>query len=57
MRNINLNILSLSKDIEILNEKLNSFFAEHLNSPWAGMAIFIVLMIFGFWAISGTGKK
>lgn len=52
-----INILNLSEKIELWNEKLNAFFAEYADSPWAGTIIFIVLLIFGYCAVSSFSKK
>ena len=56
MTNIN-NVLliaqSFSKTIEQLDEKLDAFTKTYMDSPWAGMVIFLVLLVFAFFAING----
>lgn len=48
---------SLTKIIEDWNEKLNSFAAENLDSPWFGALALIVLFAFGCWGVSYFSKK
>ena len=47
----------LTKFIEDWNDKLNSFAAENLDSPWFGALALIVLFAFGRWGISYFSKK
>ncbi len=48
---------SLKKTLEQWDEKLDSFTKTYMDSPWAGMVIFLVLLVFGFAAIGGYMKK
>ena len=48
---------SLKKTLEQWDEKLDSFTKTYMDSPWAGMVIFLVLLVFGFVAIGGYMKK
>ena len=48
---------SFKKTLEQWDEKLDSFTKTYMDSPWAGMSIFIVLLIFAFVAIGGYMKK
>ena len=48
---------SLKKTLEQWDEKLDTFTKTYMDSPWAGMSIFIVLLIFAFVAIGGYMKK
>ena len=60
MMTISNNLFTLSKVMEKLeewNEKLDVFAAKNMDSPWFGMAIFMVLLVFGFAAISGYMKN
>jgi len=60
MINLSNNIFTLSKimsKLEEWNEKLDVFAAKNLDSPWIGMVIFLVLMVFAFVAISGYMKN
>lgn len=43
--------------IETWNEKLNGLAANYTDSPWAGMAIFIILLVISFVFISSSSKK
>ena len=43
----------LKKTLENWDEKLDAFTKTYMDSPWAGMVIFLVLLVFGFAAISG----
>lgn len=52
-----INIINLSEKIELWNEKLNTFFAKYTDNPWAGTIIFIVLLVFGWSAVSSFSKK
>lgn len=44
---------SLKKTLEQWDAKLDAFTKTYMDSPWAGMVIFIVLLVFGFAAIAG----
>ena len=60
MMNLSNNIYSLNKIMDKLeewNEQLDVFAAKHMDSPWFGMVIFIVLLVFGFAAIAGYMKN
>ena len=48
---------SLKKTLEQWDEKLDTFTKTYMDSPWAGMVIFLVLLVFGFFAIGGYMKK
>ena len=50
-------VSSLSVKIEEWNEKLNSFFAEHFDSPFFGTVALVVLFLLGCWVISVSNKK
>lgn len=55
---MNLYILaSFSHQIEVWNEKLNEIVGKYTDSPWAGMAIFLILFVFGCCAVSAFSKK
>ena len=43
----------LKKTLENWDKKLDAFTKTYMDSPWAGMVIFLVLLVFGFAAISG----
>ena len=50
-------ILGIKDQIEIWNDKLNSL-ASRFDSPWTGMALFIVLLVAAVLAINTfTSKK
>lgn len=51
-----INILTIKEQIEIWNEKLNSI-ASNFDSPWAGMAIFIILLVIAVIAIKAFSSK
>lgn len=46
-------LLSLESILEDWDEKLDAFTKTYMDSPWAGMVIFLVLLVFGFVAING----
>ena len=46
-------LLSLESVLEDWDEKLDAFTKTYMDSPWAGMVIFLVLLVFGFVAING----
>ena len=48
---------SMKKTLESWDEKLDSFTKTYMDSPWAGMVIFLVLLVFGYIAINGYMKK
>lgn len=48
---------SLKKTLENWDEKLDAFTKTYMDSPWAGMVIFLVLLVFGYIAINGYMKK
>lgn len=50
-------IANLTKTLENWNERLDSFAAEYMDSPWFGALIVVVLFAFGCWAISYLTKK
>ena len=50
-------IISISEWIKTWNDKLNSFAAEYMDSPWVGMVLFLGLFAFGCWAISALTKR
>ncbi|MDO4996860.1 MAG: hypothetical protein Q4E69_06740 [Bacilli bacterium] len=51
-----INILGIKQQIEIWNEKLNSL-ASNFDSPWAGMAIFIILLVIAVLSINAFSSK
>ena len=58
--NINKYILladSFKKTIENWDKKLDSFTKTYMDSPWAGMVIFLILLVFMFFAINGYMKN
>ncbi len=48
---------SFKKTIENLDEKLDAFTKTYMDSPWAGMIIFLVLLVFAYIAINGYMKN
>ena len=50
-------IMSLSKDIEYWNEKLNSFINKYFDSPWAGALLLFVLFAFCWCGMNSIGNK
>lgn len=51
-----INILSIKEQIEIWNDKLNSFTGQ-FDSPWAGMVIFIGLLAIAVISINAFSSK
>lgn len=51
-----INILTIKEQIEIWNEKLNSL-ASRFDSPWTGMALFIILLVAAVVAINAFSSK
>jgi len=43
----------LKKTLENWDKKLDAFTKTYMDSPWAGMVIFLVLLVFGFAAVAG----
>jgi len=50
-------ILSLSKDIEEWNQKLNAFVDKYFDSPWAGALLLLILFLFCWAGINSIGNK
>lgn len=50
-------IMSFSHQVEIWNEKLDSFATEYMDNPWVGAALCLILFVFGCWAVSSLSKK
>ena len=48
---------SIKKTLEQWDAKLDAFTKTYMDSPWAGMVIFLVLLVFSFAAIAGYMKK
>ncbi len=44
---------SIQKTLEQWDKKLDAFTKTYMDSPWAGMVIFLVLAVFGYIAING----
>ena len=50
-------IMSLSKEINQLNEKLNSLADKYLDNPWAGVVLLFILFGFCWCGINSLGSK
>lgn len=50
-------ISTISETIDKWDDKLNSIASEHMDSPFFGALVVIVVFIFGCWAISYLTKK
>lgn len=51
------NIIGITKELEIWNDKLNAIVEKYLNSPWMGALLFLVLFVIGYCAVSAFSKK
>ena len=56
MNNIELFILA-SKKFQEFENSLNTFAEKHMDSPWVGMAIFLVILLAAWWFIKDQTKR